>query len=419
MVGRMNRGAEARRFGLAAVLAALWAAAAPADIIIKKDGTRIEGDVKLQGDAYVVTNIVGPDGKPTKSTVRVPLGEVARVLETSTSSQDRFRAKPNERDLALLVSRAGLGIPRDKVGEAVAEVLKAPDGLRAADDLIEKWKLDKKHTAAIVAKHCEVFEKEYGQSAVIIGRPGSPTESRTKHYVVCTNAGAALANEIVQHMEAIFYEYENRLIFREKISEKFVCKVYATREEYVGHGGMAMSAAYYSSALRELVTFAEQAKENMFHSLYHEGMHQFLHYYVPDPPIWFDEGMAQYFETAKYYGRTGSSPQAFRVGLKKEACAQYLRFFDARNLPSLAAMLKMSKQQFYTVNVQMNYAMAWALTHFMLEGGNRQLMEMWRDYFFILRDGATQEEVNQKVFFNEKVNFAAIETLFRSYVAKL
>jgi hypothetical protein len=65
----------------------------------------------------------------------------------------------------------------------------------------------------------------------------------------------------------------------------------------------------------------------------------------------------------------------------------------------------------------LNYAQAWAFTHFLVESKNRILKQLWLDYFFALRDGADQEEANRKVF--GKVDLLRLQGMLEKYITRL
>ncbi|MHC4201750.1 MAG: DUF1570 domain-containing protein, partial [Planctomycetota bacterium] len=287
----------------------------------------------------------------------------------------------------------------------------SPDVLAAAEELLERTRLTPTHTREAVDKNREAFKKECGARA---------TEIESNHYYVLTTTGAVHARKVAARMDGIFREYQRRLVFKEKITEKFVVKVYGSQSEYLAQGGPPGSAAYFHQMKRELVGFKQRTEDLLFRSLYHEGMHQFLMFYVPNPPIWFNEGLAKYFENAKYMrGARSSSALQYRVGKKDTLLSMSAkRAATQGRLVPLRKLTGMSKREFYNpVSRHLNYSQAWALTHFMIEGGNPLLKKLWKDYFFALRDGATQEEANKKTF--GKLNPRLLESLFKKYVMRL
>jgi len=388
--------------GALAALLSFAAAAATSEeaIVIKKDGTRLEGQVTERGGTVYVRTKAGRK--------QVPRAEVKVILKT-TSCLDRFKANPTAKDLVILGSRAGMRMPAGMTQPLVDKLKSSTDVLAAAEQLLDRMRLTPKHTREAIDKNREAFKKECGAHA---------TEIESNHYWVLTTTGAAHARKVAARMDGIFREYQRRLVFKEKISEKFVVKVYASRTEYLAHGAPGFSAAYFSPSKRELVGYKQRTEDILFRSLYHEGMHQFLMFYVPNPPIWFNEGLAKYFENAKYMrGARSSSALQYRVGKKDPLLARSAKqaAMQGRLVP-LKKLTTMSKAQFYS-NPHLNYSQAWALTHFMIEGGNPLLKKLWKDYFFALRDGATGEEANKKTF--GKLNPRLLESLFKKYVMRL
>lgn len=395
----MASGASLRSVALALILCG---AAAAADVLVLKDGTRLEGEVREA--AGVVT-------LRTKSDQRqFPREDVAAVIRPSTPLHERFAVDPRAEDLVLLASRSGMALGPEQARSLVEKVRSQSDPRRAASELLDALRLTPRHTNEAVRAAIDEFRREFGADGAVV---------EGKHYVVLTNLGGFLARKIAVRMDSMFEEYEKRLIFDEKIADRFLVKVYRSAEEYQAHGGPPGTVAYFSSQGRELVAHAQAAEDAMFASLFHEGMHQFLHFYLPAPPIWFDEGLAEYFETARLRASGGGDAGcAYDVGMKDRAAVSHLRSAvkNGATIP-LARLLEMSREEFYGESRSMNYMCAWAFTHFLLESGDRTLKQLWLDYFFAIRGGASQKEANEKVF--GKLDMATLERLFKSYLSKL
>jgi hypothetical protein len=291
----------------------------------------------------------------------------------------------------------------------IAKIKAAEDPLAEVDQALEQLRLTPEHAAQVVKKNVEAFEKEFRVKA-----------HESIYYHVLTNLGPAWEQKIANYMDGIFQEYQKRLVFKEKLTQKFVVKVYATQAQYVDHlprGALAKSAALYNPAGRELIGFKQRTDDILFQSLYHEGMHQFLGFYVPNPPMWFNEGLAEYFETAKpMRGIRSAKAPRYNVSRKNPNMVRYLKYAKRDGqLHALSQLIRMERRDFYNpASIQVNYAQAWGFTHFLLESGSPQLKKWWIDYFYALRDGATQEEANDKVF--GKVNMQMLERMFDKYV---
>ncbi len=381
----------------AAVVTAAVGSRARADIVITKDGTRLEGDVSEKGGTVTV--------KTKKGRKRIAKSDVKLILRTSTDIVDRLKAHLRGRDLMLIASRAGRGATLEWAEGIVARMKSAADPMAEVDKVLKQLRLTPDDAAKTVAANVAAFEKEFGVKA-----------HESIYYYVLTNLGPVWEQKIAAYMDGIFQEYQKRLVFKEKITQKFVVKVYATQGQYIAHGAMPKSAAYYNPSKRELVGYKQQTDDRLFQSLYHEGMHQFLMFYVPNPPMWFNEGLAKYFQTARpMRGVRSAKAPRYNVSRKDPNMVRYVKYAKrGGQLRKLSYLIRMERAEFYGPNISANYAQAWAFTHFLLESGNSQLKKWWIDYFYAVRDGATQEEANKKVF--GKVNMPTLERMFDKYV---
>ena len=376
-------------------------AAARADVVICTDNSRHEGEVIEKGDLVIV--------KTRRGVVKLERAKVADILRTETSLADRFRADPNARDLLILASRAGIPLKLEHAELFVMKLRAGEDATVEAEILLDALRLTPEHTRAIVERHVSEFKEEFGAKAAVY---------EGEHYVVLTPLGGSWARKVGLRMDGIFREYQKRLVFKEKITDRFVVKLYASKAQYWEHDGPPDTSAYFCSGTRELVAFRQRSDNLLFEGFYHEGMHQFLHFYVPNPPIWFDEGLAQYFETARPGHVSSRRRPSYIVGGTKKWAASYLKekLGGGRTVP-LRKLISMSREEFYGRNDTMNYAMAWAFTHLLVESKNRTLKQLWLDYFFALRDGADQEEANREVF--GKVNLLRLQGMLEKYIERL
>lgn len=386
---------------LLAMAVALGApAGALAAVVICTDNTRHEGEVTEKDDVVIV--------KTRKGVVRLRRAKVAEILRTETYLTDRFRADPNAKDLLILASRAGIPLKLEQAENIVKMLSGCEDASVEAELLLHRFGLTAEHTRAIVERHVAEFKKEFGDKAAVY---------EGDHYVVLTPLGVFWARKVGHRMNGIFKEYQKRLIFKEKVTDRFVVKIYSSRSEYLKHGGPPRTVAYFSSGRRELVGYRQPSDDQLFEQLYHEGMHQFLHFYVPNPPIWFDEGLAEYFETARRSRARSAKRPTYRILPNYDALESFKRSLRNRSSIPLWKLLAMSREEFYGPKMALCYAESWAFTHFLVESKDKRLNKLWFNYFFSLRDGADQEEVNRKVF--GRVDLNRLEKMFEEYVKQL
>lgn len=398
---RMHSGPTPAR--LCAVLAGLLASrlASGADVLILRNGLRLEGSVS-ESDGTVT--VCTPSGRR-----QFAPEEVKGIIRRSTPLHERFVLDPRPEDLVLLAYRAGARLELEKASCLVEAVRNAESPTEAAVKLLDTMRISPRHVEELVLTNIEEFKREFGPKATVY---------EGKHYIVLTTLGDFWARKIAVRMDGIFEEYQRRLVFDEKLEGRFIIRIYGSADEYLAHGGLQDSSACFFPHRRELSAPFDSNEDRLFRSLFHEGMHQFLHFYVPDPPAWFDEGLAQYFETARILSGTGpDSTPIYAVGLKDESLAKELRTAAkvGKTIP-IARLIAMSRDEFYGDDRRMNYICAWAFTHFLLESGDESLRRLWAGYFLALRSGVGQKEANNKVF--SRVDMAALEKRFLAYIRK-
>src|SRR5262245_2813550 len=96
----------------------------------------------------------------------------------------------------------------------------------------------------------------------------------------------------------------------------------------------------------------------------HECTHALLHAWLPDVPLWLDEGLAEYFEVAREQ-RVGQHPHREVV----EVAVRSGRLPRLEELESLQSLEDMGRDE---------YRDAWAWVHFMLHGPREAREELTR-----------------------------------------
>lgn len=132
------------------------------------------------------------------------------------------------------------------------------------------------------------------------------------------------------------------------------------------------SAGLYAPALQQLLIWNPRDKDAMLVTVRHEGFHQYLHRIMPDPPRWFDEGLAEYFEGAKVVRGEWS------LGAPRGDHLDVL----ARGRKPLDEFLYLDADAFWK-EAEVNYAEAWAFIHFLLHNtpGHRRIFDRFWDAF--------------------------------------
>jgi len=170
------------------------------------------------------------------------------------------------------------------------------------------------------------------------------------------------------------------------VPPQFQVTVFTRREDYVaymtdvlGDADLArQSAGGYLPLTGEIVVTSGPTDGGAFAALYHEGFHQYFQSFVARPPVWLNEGLADYFAASRLVeGRL--EPGIVHVGRERAL----RRMMARRPLGDPAQLLSMDHTAFMALTTGdrrrrgENYALAWATVHFLLEGGG----SVWRNRF--------------------------------------
>jgi|GEM_PF-3736492 len=265
---------------------------------------------------------------------------------------------------------------------------------------------------------------------LVHGGPKWPRKStrKTAHYVVTTNGNQRLADLCARELERIYRGYANAFKFKgDEQKRKFNVRVFATKEGFMQYSaqttGKALGFAlgYYASSYKELVLWHNPNEDQLVNTLYHEGFHQFLDYFISNAPTWFNEGLAQYFETAEWKGRQAvlGKPDRNKLGYLQRTL-QMNRSVPLKNL------LRLSHQQFMdqrpgalagSTMANVHYVESWSFIHFLIDYNKGQYRKVIRKFYLALKAGKNPDQAFEEVF--GKASFLRIEKVWKGYVSAL
>lgn len=169
------------------------------------------------------------------------------------------------------------------------------------------------------------------------------------------------------------------------------------------------TAGLYSPVLKQLLIWNVPRREDMVKTIRHEGFHQFLDRVMQDPPVWFNEGMAEYWEGAR------REDGHLRGGqLQPQHLATLRR--DAKSLPKLRDLVYGARADFYA-HAQQRYAQGWSLVHFLLEGpaANRRI-------FQVLWESLSSGDCSRKAALDKAfagVDWTRLQTDYQAWLVRL
>lgn len=272
---------------------------------------------------------------------------------------------------------------------------------------------------------------------------------KTKNYEIQSQAGKEKAKRLGAHMEAMNLVYRNLFRPDKGGSKKQVIKLLKDRKAYHRYGGPGGSAAYYARSHREMVCYdtgkwsdeengaaitgtganaaiakriariKDITKMDILGCAAHEGWHQYFSWLVVsvvELPSWLNEGMGDYFYSAKPHAKpTRRNPASLgnnnngRLMVLKSAIRQ------GRYVP-IPELLRYSKAQYYA-NPSICYAEGWALCQFLLHSGNKRYMKVIPNFIKLVKNDTNMDVVTEKAF--KGIDLEKLDKEFLAYVATL
>jgi hypothetical protein len=191
-------------------------------------------------------------------------------------------------------------------------------------------------------------------------------EHKTDHYHVRSDISQALCYRAAQLLERFYVKYNAHLKRVSGAKKRFRVQLFAGEAGYHEFCADILgtkpehTAGVYIPLLKQLMIWNLPNSDEMLHTVVHEGFHQYLDQVAPTAPVWFNEGMAEYYESSRLVDGQ------WQDGLVNPEHAALLRRGVA--LP-LAQFVRLTPAEFYGEEIQRNYAQAWAFVHFLQESG--------------------------------------------------
>lgn len=238
-------------------------------------------------------------------------------------------------------------------------------------------------------------------------------EVKTDHYVVRSDISQSLCFRAAQLLERFYARYNVHLKRVTGARKRFRVQLFSGEagyhefcEDLLG-GKPEHTAGVYVPMLKQLVIWNLPETEQMLHTVVHEGFHQYLDQVAPTAPVWFNEGMAEYFESSKLVD-----------GKWKDGVVhgQHVELLSSAGLKPLHQFTRITRAQFYGEDVLQNYAQAWAFVHFLQHSGKGRA-ELLARFLKELSSGKLAGPAIDLVFSPAIVD--AMESEFAAYVRGL
>jgi len=199
-------------------------------------------------------------------------------------------------------------------------------------------------------------------------------------FSVYTNAGAERAEETARDLEVLREVIWTLLqtggiespprttvfLFRNRTSFQ------PYRDAVIGRRNAKAAGVFVAGDGRNYIAAASRSGRDRSSVVFHEFVHDFLSTWIPAAPLWFNEGLGEFFSTLQYEDDLATA------GLPVRSHLQRLAAHDRLPIESLLAMTPDWDGYFEGSRNGVFYAQSWALTHyFFVGGGDRRVLQRY------------------------------------------
>ncbi|MEZ6194252.1 MAG: DUF1570 domain-containing protein [Planctomycetota bacterium] len=238
-------------------------------------------------------------------------------------------------------------------------------------------------------------------------------EVTTRHYLVRSNIDRSVCQEAAEVLEQAYLAYKAWLPrVPEETTRKFPVYLFAGEASYQRYARDCLgtpvpgSAGLYVPILKQLLIWNLPDREQMMRTVRHEAFHQYLDRVMPNPPRWFNEGHAEYFETAR------QSDGSWRTGVVRK---DHLASLDRIGIEALKTFFARDARTFMQT-AEHSYAQSWSVIYFLHEGGP-SWSPVLRRLFEALADGKDEDAAWKQAL--GRTTFEEFETAYLAFTAGL
>lgn len=243
---------------------------------------------------------------------------------------------------------------------------------------------------------------------------GRVYQYRSRHYHVFSDMDYETCVKAAQLLEESYVAYKVYLKWIPELEKKkFRVYLFSGCAGFQDYYGDLMGdkpphfvAGSYSTRLKQLLIWNLPDSRRMMETVRHEGFHQYLDRLMENPPRWFNEGLAEYYEKIR---RVNGQ---WNFGKIRNDHVQVLK----RSTPlSLDEFLHLSDREFLS-DTRLTYAQSWAFVHF-LRHSSRKNRALFKKLFDILQTDASTKEALEEVFGDEDLD--SLQKEFEAYLREL
>ncbi|MCP4660864.1 MAG: tetratricopeptide repeat protein [bacterium] len=237
----------------------------------------------------------------------------------------------------------------------------------------------------------------------------------TPHFTIYTNAGPQRGGEIAVNLE-LFRSVFARLAPALELNSPAPSKILAFRDatSYAPYktspdpDGGRILGQFLSHRDGNYLTIdaAGTHRVGSCGVIFHEYVHYFVRHNFPGVPLWFNEGLAEYYSTF------GTADGIVYVGRPVPRHLRWLQQDGDYSLSDLLVVTQRSPAYHDGEEAGRFYAVSWALVHYLLSSAER--LDQTADFLLRLEDGEAPDDAFEEAF---GTRLRRIEEKLRAYLA--
>lgn len=234
----------------------------------------------------------------------------------------------------------------------------------------------------------------------------------SKYYTIHSDLDAETVREAQLRMEHMAEEYYQRTkSFSGRITKKLPFYLFSRPEDYYAAGGMPGTAGVYNGQ-RLMAIAGPQATRFTWHTVQHEGFHQFVHHVIGgEIPPWVNEGLAEYFGESIFTG------DGFVSGvIPTRRLERIKRMIADGKAKGIGAMMRLQHGDWNLELTGENYDQAWSMVHFLAHAENGRYQKPFTAFMKAVGGGADAQQAWDAHFGR---GAGAFEAAWRKYWTEL
>ena len=196
----------------------------------------------------------------------------------------------------------------------------------------------------------------------------------------------------------------------------FICDTpesYYVYADFTSEDRLEHTAGVFFNQYQQLLFYRGETEEETLQTMTHEAFHEYLHAILPSVPTWLDEGLAEYVSGVEIAAGKVVSVGKVLKGRLRGLQAALETGWEGFEFPFVLAE---SKEQFYTLFPELQYAQAWSMVHFLMHGKGGKYKPLLDRYVKVLLE--TRSTAEARTVFTGS-DLPTIQREWLSYVKSL